>query len=177
MGPFNFNDIIFVYPIFFFYTITNMFSGTSNFLWFSVIWSFEINLSFIVLVSIFQFKRFNCILIDWLIFEWEQLLLIRLSLTKHFEILLTFCNYQLHNTLKACSKMFTMYKKYKRREHICLKSDPHFPKKVCFILKVCFNKSPLKVLKDAYFYVKSYFRFTIVKFLSWLSWSCGKTGW
>ena len=50
-----------------------------------------------------------------------------------------------------------MYKKYKRRENVCLKSDPHFPKKVCFILKVCFNKSPLKVLKDAYFMLKVLF--------------------
>ena len=68
-----------------------LFSGTPFFLWFSGIWSFEVNISFTVLIPIFQIKTFfalpndqsflpfiesddmNCILIDWLIFEYEQL--------------------------------------------------------------------------------------------------------
>ena len=45
-----------------------------------------------------------------------------------------------------------------------LKSDPHLPSKIIFI---CFNESPLKMTKNAfYFIVKALFIHKVFKFLS-----------
>ena len=53
---------------------------------------------------------------------------------------------------------------------IVLDSDPHLPKKNCII---CFIESPLKMMKNAfYFILKALF----VLFFSWLFWSCRKNG-
>ena len=47
----------------------------------------------------------------------------------------------------------------------CLKSGSHLPKKYF----ICFNESPLKMMKNAfYFILKVFFVFKIFKFLSWL---------
>ena len=46
-----------------------------------------------------------------------------------------------------------------------LKSDSHLPKKIVF---VCFNESPLKVMKYAfYFILKALFILKVFRFLSW----------
>ena len=45
------------------------------------------------------------------------------------------------------------------------KSDSHLPKKLFFI---CFNESPLKLIKNAYIMLKALFFLEIFKFLSWL---------
>ena len=46
-----------------------------------------------------------------------------------------------------------------------LMSDPHLLKKNCFI---CFNKSPLKMMKNAFYFIfKALFVLKIFKFLSW----------
>ena len=50
------------------------------------------------------------------------------------------------------------------RENKNLKSGSHLPKKICFI---CFNDSPSKVMKNAfYFILKALFVLKIFKFLS-----------
>ena len=56
-----------------------------------------------------------------------------------------------------------------------LKSDSHLPKKIYFI---CFNDSPSKVMKNAfYFILKALFVFKILKLLSWLFEHVEKTAW
>ena len=56
-----------------------------------------------------------------------------------------------------------------------LKSDFHLPKKIYFI---CFNDSPSKMLKNAfYFILKALFVFKIFKFLSSLFEHVEKTAW
>ena len=56
-----------------------------------------------------------------------------------------------------------------------LKSDSHLPKKIYFI---CFNDSPSKVMKNAfYFILKALFVLKIFKLLSWLFEHVEKTAW
>ena len=56
----------------------------------------------------------------------------------------------------------------------CLKSDSHLPKKSF----ICFNESPLKMMKNAfYFILKVFFIFKIFKFLSWLFSYIEKMAW
>ena len=65
-------------------------------------------------------------------------------------------------------------KNYRVIRPLCLyKSDSHLPKKVFII---CFNKSPLKMMKSAfYFILAALFVLKIFKFWSWL-WSYWKNG-
>ena len=55
-----------------------------------------------------------------------------------------------------------------------LKVGLSLPKKLFFI---CFNDSPSKMMKNAYFFLKALFVFKIFKFLSWLSGHVEKTAW
>ena len=56
-----------------------------------------------------------------------------------------------------------------------LKSDSHLPKKIYFI---CFNDSPSKVMKNAFYLIlKALFVFKILKLLSWLFEHVEKTAW
>ena len=101
--PFNmlFLDVGIFYKLYIKVTFTNMksplwssfcrksyttwlLSDTSSFLWFSVSWSFE--KSMLLMLDLLNDQSFlafiksadiNCILIDWLIFEYEQLWLVR----------------------------------------------------------------------------------------------------
>ena len=101
--PFNmlFLDVGIFYKLYIKFTFTNMksplwssfcrksyttwlLSDTSSFLWFSVSWSFE--KSMLLMLDLLNDQSFlafiksadiNCILIDWLIFEYEQLWLVR----------------------------------------------------------------------------------------------------
>ena len=69
---------------------------------------------------------------------------------------------QLVSKTKSCSKDFFNNTSYLK---ISLKSDPHLPK--IFII-ICFNDSPSKMMKNAfYFILKAVFVLKIFKLLSW----------
>ena len=54
-----------------------------------------------------------------------------------------------------------------------LKSDSQVPKRAGF---VCFNESPLKMIKNAFYYMlKALFVLAMFNFLSWLLWSYRET--
>ena len=56
----------------------------------------------------------------------------------------------------------------------CLKLDSHLPKK---ILSICFNESPLKMMKnDFYFILNAFFILKIFKFFVVKFWSCRRNG-
>ena len=56
-----------------------------------------------------------------------------------------------------------------------LKSDSNLQKNICFI---CFNESPLEMVKNAfYFILKALFVLKVFKFLSWLFGQVEKTAW
>ena len=60
-----------------------------------------------------------------------------------------------------------------RREKINLKSDSHLPK----IYIICFNESPLKLMKNAFYFIfKAFLVPKIFKFLSWLFGHVEKNG-
>ena len=66
-------------------------------------------------------------------------------------------------TKELIQSLFLVYSKHENT-FISLKSDSHHPKKFVFI---CFNKSPLKVMKNAfYFILEALFVIQIFKFLS-----------
>ena len=61
------------------------------------------------------------------------------------------------------------------KKFLFLKSGSHLPKKICFI---CFNESPLKMMKNAfYFILKAFFVLKIFKFLSQRFGHVEKTAW
>ena len=56
-----------------------------------------------------------------------------------------------------------------------LKSDSHLPKQIC---DICFIESPLKMMKNAfYFTLKAPFILKVFKFLSWRFSYVEKTAW
>ena len=65
----------------------------------------------------------------------------------------------MNNNINICLKSEKIF-----LQHKILKLDSHLPTKTCFI---CFNESPLKFMKAAfYFILKAFFVLKIFKFLS-----------